>query len=108
MMKPRLVATGEGHSGAVPPKCFCFPPNFVVTRIIYFQHITNTKTSPPKNVFCSSKPENLATDLMKPVSYFINADGQTLDQVQRAFSGSLRKVKLLFLVRAEVDNKIFA
>ena len=45
---------------------------------------------------------------MKPVSYFINADGQTLDQVQRAFSGSLRKVKLLFLVRAEVDNKIFA
>jgi len=47
---PRSADT-VGHSGAVTPKSFLFPPNFVVLRKICFKHMIKMKVFPPKNVF---------------------------------------------------------
>jgi len=52
---PRPADT-VGHSGAVTPKPFLYPPNFVVLRKICFKHMIKTKIIPPKIVFCFPKP----------------------------------------------------
>jgi len=43
---PRLADT-VGHSGAVTPKSFLCPANFVVLRKICFKHVKNIKVFPP-------------------------------------------------------------
>jgi len=53
----RPVATGQ-----CPPKFLLFPPNFLVPRKICFKNIIK-KIVPPKNEFCPSKSQNLATGL---------------------------------------------
>jgi len=50
--------------GQFSPKFLLCPPNFFVTRKICFKNIIKTKIVPPKNVFCPSKPQNLATGLL--------------------------------------------
>jgi len=53
-----------GIQGQRPPNFFCAPPKFLVPRKICFKNIIKTKIVPSKNVFCPSKPQNLATGLV--------------------------------------------
>jgi len=47
-----------GHSKEVTTKSFLFPPNFVVLRKIYFEHMIKQKYFPLRN---ASLPPNLKT-----------------------------------------------
>jgi len=66
-----------GHSGAVTPNLFSASPNSVVLRKIFKnKHMIKTKILPPKNVFSSPKPKNVATGLILPklclqLGYFV-------------------------------------
>ena len=60
----------------LPPNIASAPPNFVVIRKFCFKHMILTKISPPKNVCCTPKPQNLATGLVLPklclqLGYFV-------------------------------------
>ena len=46
-----MPADAVGHAGAVAPKSFLWPPNFVVLSKICFKHLIKIKIFPHKNVF---------------------------------------------------------
>jgi len=60
-------ARGHGeHSGAVTPKSFLCPPNFVVLKKICFKRIIKIKIFPLKKYILPPKSQNLATGLVLP------------------------------------------